>query len=325
MKILGITIGDPNGIGPEVVVKAIFSLKGSKKFIPVIIGNKSVITKAQQISKTPFKIRCVDNIDVYHKDWESIQLIHINKPDKIIKGIATKESGFASVQYIKKAIELAKTGIIHGIVTAPICKEAINKSGFHWEGHTEMLAELTMSSNYAMVFKGGPLMIILATIHKPLKAVPNLITKQVLIKVIKLAKKTCDMFRIKEPKIAVAGLNPHAGENGLFGDEEINIIKPAILTCRHEGINVSGPYPPDTVFHMAYKRKFDIVVCMYHDQGLIPLKMIAFDKGVNITVGLPFIRTSPDHGTAYDIAWKGIANPSSMIEAIKTASRLIIK
>lgn len=324
MKTLAITLGDPNGIGPEVTVKAVFNLKNNKYFIPVIIGNEYVVKKAQKISKTPFKIKCVNELLVEKEKRDFVKVINIDVPERIDKGKITKEAGLASVLYIKKAVELALKGLVDGIVTAPICKESVKMSGFKWGGHTEMLAELTGTNSYAMAFRGGPLLVILVTIHKPLKEVPRLITKDSLIRVIELAKKTCEMFGIKNGKIAVAGLNPHAGENGLFGDEEIKIIKPSIMECKSKGINVSGPYPPDIVFHMAYKKEVDIVVCMYHDQGLIPLKMIAFEKGVNITVGLPFVRTSPDHGTAFDIAWKGIANPSSMIEAIKTALRLKI-
>ena len=173
-----------------------------------------------------------------------------------------------------------------------------------------------------MMLAGGPLRVILVTIHTSLKSVADLIKREKVLKTIRLAKRACDMLEIKEPRIAVAGLNPHAGESGIFGDEEQREIIPAIEDAKELGIPVTGPYPPDTIFHKAYNGELDIVVCMYHDQGLIPLKMIAFDKGVNVTVGLPFVRTSPDHGTAYDIAWKGIANPSSMIEAIKMAVRL---
>jgi 4-hydroxythreonine-4-phosphate dehydrogenase len=197
-------------------------------------------------------------------------------------------------------------------------------AGMKWHGHTEMLAELTDTKDYAMMLVGGNLRVILVTIHTSLKSVPEMIKKEGVLKTILLAKKACDMLDIKNPRIAVAGLNPHAGEAGIFGDEEKNEIIPAIEEAKKLGIPVTGPYPPDTVFHKAYKAEIDMVICMYHDQGLIPLKMIAFEEGVNVTVGLPFVRTSPDHGTAYDIAWKGIANPSSMLEAIKLAARLKI-
>jgi 4-hydroxythreonine-4-phosphate dehydrogenase len=185
-----------------------------------------------------------------------------------------------------------------------------------------MLAELTGTKEFAMVLCGGPIRVILATIHTSLRSVPDMIKKERVLKTILMAKKTCDLMGFDNPRIAVAGLNPHSGEAGIFGREELDEISPAIEEAKSMGIPVTGPYPPDALFHKVYKGEFEIVVCMYHDQGLIPLKMIALDKGVNLTVGLPFIRTSPDHGTAYDIAWKGTADPSSMIEAIKLAVKL---
>jgi 4-hydroxythreonine-4-phosphate dehydrogenase len=211
---------------------------------------------------------------------------------------------------------------VDAIVTAPISKESLKMDGFKWPGHTEMLAELTNTKDFAMMFYSDKLKLILVTIHTALRNVPDLIKKEKVLQTIILAKKACEMMGIENPKIAVAGLNPHAGEAGIFGDEEIKEIIPAVNEARASGISASGPYPADTLFHKAYNGEFDIIVCMYHDQGLIPLKMMAFDKAVNVTIGLPIIRTSPDHGTAYDIAWKGIANPSSMIEAIKLAAKL---
>jgi 4-hydroxythreonine-4-phosphate dehydrogenase len=232
------------------------------------------------------------------------------------------KGGSASAGYIRKAVQFALEKQVDGIVTAPISKAALKMAGYKWPGHTEMLADLSRTRDYAMMLVGGPLRVILVTIHTALKNVPELITKQKIVKTIRLARKACSMLKIRKPRIAIAGLNPHAGETGIFGDEEIKKIIPAIREAAKEGIPVSGPCPPDTIFHKAYNGEVDIVVCMYHDQGLIPLKMLAFDTGVNVTVGLPFIRTSPDHGTAYDIAWQGIAEPSSMIEAIKLAVRL---
>jgi 4-hydroxythreonine-4-phosphate dehydrogenase len=254
----------------------------------------------------------------------SFELIDVGMIKDSGKNRPTAEAGRACVRYINKAVGLALSKQVDGIVTASISKEALKMAGFKWPGHTEMLAESTNTKDYAMMLIGGPLRVILVTIHTALRNVPDLITKQKIVKTIRLAKKACDMLKIKNPRIAVAGLNPHAGEAGIFGSEEIKKIIPAIKSVLKEGIPVSGPYPPDTVFHKAYKGEVDIIVCMYHDQGLIPLKMIAFDSGVNVTIGLPFVRTSPDHGTAYDIAWKGIANPSSMIEAIKLAAKLSI-
>ncbi len=310
-KKIAITIGDPAGIGAEITLKALLSDEIKQICRPLLIGDRSVIEEAVGSMGIPF-------------DLETIEILNIGviKDGNFEKCRATAESGRACVAYIKKAVELASLRIVDAIVTAPITKESLKMAGFKWHGHTEMLAELTGTKDYAMMLCGGSLRVILVTIHTALKNVPMMISKEDVLKTIILAKRACDMLGIENYKIAVAGLNPHAGEAGIFGDEEIEIITPGVQKAQDMGISVSGPYPPDTLFHRAYNGEFDIIVCMYHDQGLIPLKMIAFDKGVNITVGLPFVRTSPDHGTAYDIAWKGIASPSSMIEAIKLAAQL---
>lgn len=326
MKKLAITMGDPNGIGPEIIVKAL-SFLNKNSFSTVVIGDRILLEDAMQFLKEPLKFKIFKSSDKpdLSLDNKTIRLIDMEvfkKIKKSVLGKPTKEGGKASVLYIKKAVEMASEKIVDAIVTSPISKESWKMAGFKWQGHTEMLAELTDTKEYAMMFVSDQLKIILATIHTPLKKVPSLIKKNRILKIIRLSKKACYMLGIKKPKIAVAGLNPHAGEQGLFGDEETKEIIPAIRKAHKEGINASGPYPPDSLFYRAYKGEFDIIICMYHDQGLIPLKMIAFDKGVNVTVGLPFIRTSPDHGTAYDIAWKGVANPSSMIEAIKLAMSL---
>jgi len=322
MKKLAITMGDPGGVGAEIIVKAIRSLKVRLVSIPIIIGDSVVIKEALRVLKFPSTLKIIKSPDEAKPLKNSIDCIDIGLMSKFNKNRPTAHGGRACVGYIKRAVELALQKSVDGIVTAPISKEALTMSGFPWPGHTEMLADFTKTKDYAMMFIGEPLRIILVTIHTALKDVPESITQQKIVKTIRFAKKACDMLKIKCPRIAVAGLNPHAGEAGRFGDEEMKKIIPAIKKARKERIPVSGPYPPDTVFYKAYKGEIDIVVCMYHDQGLIPLKMIAFDKGVNLTLGLPFIRTSPDHGTAYNRAWKGIANPSSMIEAIKLAAKL---
>jgi 4-hydroxythreonine-4-phosphate dehydrogenase len=386
MKKLAITMGDPGGVGPEIIVKALNSPDVISCCRPIIIGDSSVMEKALSLLNSPLKLRIIKSpkeskpakrfieiIDIGTNELHSTKLrcsrpVIPARPESFLiatpstpfvkedsKGFPTRgndkkyanrrynpevelrgmlpiksvpknkpttEGGKACVSYIRKAVELALKRQVAGIVTAPISKEALKMAGYRWPGHTEMLADLTNTKDYAMMLVGGPLRVILVTIHTALKKVPDLITKQKIVKTICLAKRACNMLRIKNPRIAVAGLNPHAGEGGIFGDEEVKKIIPAVKEAIKEGIPVSGPYPPDTIFHKAYRREIDIVVCMYHDQGLIPLKMIAFDKGVNVTVGLPFIRTSPDHGTAYDIAWKGIADPSSMIEAIKLAAEV---
>lgn len=310
---IAITIGDPAGVGPEIVLKAVKSpaVLGLCQF--VIIGDLPVLERAIEEMSLPF-------------DHGAVEFIYTNtiKDKHFDRNMPTATNGIASFTYIKKAVELAQTGYVDAVVTAPVSKEALNMAGFKWPGHTEMLAELTNTEDYAMMFYSDSLKVVLVTIHTALRDVPDLIKKGKTLKIIMLARCACDMMDIGHPRIAVAGLNPHAGESGMFGDEEIKEIIPAVKEAQAMGIPVSGPYPADTLFHRAYNGEFDIIVCMYHDQGLVPLKMVAFDKAVNVTVGLPIIRTSPDHGTAYDIAWKGIANPSSMIEAIKLAVRMRI-
>ena len=310
-KKIAITIGDPAGIGPEIVLKAILAKEIRKICKPVIVGDRLVLEETISKLKLPLTIETMDLIDVSNIKKKSFAK---NRP--------TSEGGNASVSYIKKAVELALNDSADAVVTAPISKEALQMAGYKWPGHTEMLAEFTRTKEYAMMLCGGPLRVILVTIHTALKNVPAMVTKKQVLKTITFAKDTCDMMGIKKPLIAVAGLNPHAGEAGIFGTEETRHIIPAVNEAKRSGIPVSGPFPADTLFNKAYNGEFDIIVCMYHDQGLIPLKMIAFDKGVNMTIGLPIIRTSPDHGTAYDIAWKGIANPSSMMEAIKLAVKM---
>jgi 4-hydroxythreonine-4-phosphate dehydrogenase len=335
-KKIAITIGDPAGIGPEVVLKAILSEEITDICRPIIIGDYAVVEEVIEklIPPHPPLVKGgrggfaaqISNFKEGNREGflGDIEIVNINeiKDRNFKKCRPTAAGGRACVSYIKKAVELALNKEVDAIVTAPISKESLKMVGFKWPGHTEMLAELTNAKDYAMMFCSDKLKLILVTIHTALRNVPDLVKKEKVLKTIMLAKKACDMMGIDKPQIAVAGLNPHAGESGIFGDEEIKQIIPAVNEAQSMGIPVSGPYPADALFHRAYNGEFDIIVCMYHDQGLISLKMIAFDKAVNVTIGLPIIRTSPDHGTAYDIAWKGIANPSSMIEAIKLAVKL---
>ena len=231
-------------------------------------------------------------------------------------------AGRAAYAYIERAVTLAKAGEIHAIVTAPVNKEALAAAGVQHSGHTEILAQLTDTRDFAMLLMGRQLRVIHVTTHVALRRVPDLVTRERVLRTIRLAQRTLEDLGRPRGRIAVAGLNPHAGEEGLFGDEEQRAIIPAVEAARADGLDVTGPLPADTLFSRARGGEFDIVVAMYHDQGLCPLKMIAFDTGVNLTLGLPFVRTSPDHGTAYDIAGKGIAKPDSMIAAINLAAQL---
>jgi 4-hydroxythreonine-4-phosphate dehydrogenase len=324
MKKLAITMGDPGGVGPEIIIRALASEEVRGRCTAVVVGDRSVMEDALRLVGLPLRLRTIESPHQSIPSADVVEIIDVGALNEFQKRKPTAEGGKACAAYIRKAVKLALDREVDGIVTAPISKEALKMAGMKWPGHTEMLAELTGTDDYAMVLAGGPLRVILVTIHTALRNVPAMITRENVLRTIRLASKACRMFGLENPGIGVAGLNPHAGETGIFGDEEVRQIIPAVEHAKREGIPVCGPFPPDTIFHRAYQGGFDMVVCMYHDQGLIPLKMIAFDKGVNITVGLPIIRTSPDHGTAYDIAWQGIANPSSMIEAIRVASGMSV-
>ena len=321
-KLIAITMGEPGGIGPEVIVKALHCAGTSNYCAPVVIGDTEVMRDAVSLTGLPLKIKPISSLSQSKPARGSIELLDIKSHSPFSKGVPSKNAGRAVVSYIRNAVSLALENEVSAIVTAPISKESLKMAGYKWPGHTELLAGLTKTKDFAMMFVSDKLKIILCTIHIPLKDVPKKINETVVLKTIRLAKKGADMLGIKIPRLAVAGLNPHAGESGIIGGEEISVIIPAIRKAFEEGITVSGPYPPDVVFHRAYNGDYDMVICMYHDQGLIPFKMLAFDTGVNVTVGLPIIRTSPDHGTGFDIAWKNRANPASMIEAIKLATRL---
>ena len=240
---------------------------------------------------------------------------------EVIGNPLTKRRAGAA-DWVVEGAKRCLAGELAALVTAPISKKLLRDAGYRFEGHTELLAHIARTKRFAMMLVGGPLRVALVTIHVPLAKVPRLLSTKKIIEVIELSHDVCRRFGIRHPRIGVAGLNPHAGESGLLGDEERRIIAPAVRRAARKKINVTGPWPADTLFHKAYHGEFDAVVAMYHDQGLAPLKMIAFDSGVNLTLGLPFVRTSPDHGTAFDIAGKNIARPDSMIAAINLAANL---
>ncbi len=317
-------MGDPGGIGPEVIVKALSSTDVRGTFHPIVVGDAGIMRDAVILSASPLKVRVISHVGESEPGDGVLEVLHMKCRLASRRGISTKSAGKACFQYIDKAVKLALQREVQAIVTAPLSKESLNMAGYAWPGHTEMLAELTAADNFAMMFVSKKLKLILCTIHISLKDVPSRINEGIVFRTIKLAQTGAEMLGIKTPHIAVSGLNPHAGESGIMGNEEREAIIPAVKKAQKDGIRVSGPYPPDVVFHKAYNREFDMVVCMYHDQGLIPFKMLAFDTGVNVTVGLPIIRTSPDHGTGFDIAWKNMASPSSMIEAIKLAAKMKI-
>ena len=322
--IIGITMGDTSGIGPEIIAKALTIKSIYEICRPLVIGDADVMAKAIQVANARLKINSTKNVSEAKYVYGTMDVLNLNniRMDKLKIGQIDEMAGRAAVEYVEKTTELALKGAVHAIVTAPINKEAVNKAGYRFTGHTELLSELTSTKHVAMMLVAGPLRVIHVTTHMSLRKACDLIKKERILATIKLAYKAMQSMGIEEPRIAVAGLNPHAGEGGLFGAEEVNEIRPAVLTARNLGINAVGPIPPDTVFVRAKSGEFDAVVAMYHDQGHIPAKLLAFPGGVNVTIGLPIIRMSVDHGTAFDIAWKGIANPQSLIEAIKLASKM---
>lgn len=325
---IAITMGDPAGIGPEVVVKALTDpvLRQRARF--VIYGMNELLSYAADLAEHDvFWWR--DSIkgpprhythDVVVVDYDEYAMLHTDARGP------TKQAGEASMRFCVDAIEAAMRGYVDGVVTAPIAKESWHLAGYKYPGHTELFAERTHAKQFAMMFAGGPIRVVLATVHVPLMAVWNVLNIGAIFRPIELVHKALvEWFDIPHPRIAVCGLNPHAGENGAFGDEEARLIKPAMLMARDQGISVSGPHPGDTVFIAARDGRYDAVVAMYHDQGLIPVKLLGFEQSVNLTLGLPIIRTSPDHGTAFDIVWRNRANASSMRAAISMAIDLAIR
>jgi 4-hydroxythreonine-4-phosphate dehydrogenase len=318
---VGITMGEPMGIGPEIIVKALYDpfLRRQAKFI--IFGMDEFLEYAADTAEVvPYWGRCQH--EKISRDYPHNVVIADYDDYSVptwIKG-SSKAGGEASLRFCVDAIEAARAGIIDAVVTAPISKASWKQAGAEWPGHTELLAALCKSPRKVMMFVAGPLKIALATIHEALFELRNKFTIGCVYEPIDLLNTALqEFFGIKNPKIAVAALNPHAGEDGQFGDEEQRIISPAILIAQEMGVNCSGPYPADTLFMRAAGGEFDGVVAMYHDQAMIPVKLLAFKEAVNVTIGLPIIRTSPAHGTAFDIAGKGVADESSFKAAIKLA------
>jgi len=327
--ILAITMGDPAGIGPEIIVKALQLPKVWRVCRPLVIGSRTILEHTVQRLKTTLPLMLVAG----HDSSTTTRAFRrgrlplfdpFSKPVRSVRlGRVSARAGDMAVTCIQAAVRLAQARCVAGMVTAPINKQAIHLAGHHYPGHTEMLADLTQAKESGMMIMGGPLKIIFTTTHLALRDVPKVLTVQKIEKAIRLAHFSLQqLFGVKKPRIAVAGLNPHAGENGLFGDEEKRLILPAIKRAKAQGMLCSGPHPADTMFAKALAGTFDAIVALYHDQGLIPLKTVAFGHCVNITVGLPILRTSVDHGTAFDIAGKGKADPTSLIDAIEIAAQL---
>ena len=319
--IIAVTMGDPAGIGPEIIHSVFSDHSIYDSCRPLVLGDLKILEHVKKYTNSDLSFNEISQPDEGLYNRGSIDIINITGSDIVKPGEPTKLSGKAMIDYIEFAIDLTKNNKVSAMVTCPINKAAMQLAQSEFHGHTELLANRTKTDKYAMMLTGETLKVVLVTIHIPLKEVVEMLTTEKILETITITNDSLiERFGIEKPSIAVAGLNPHAGEEGLFGDEEEKIIEPAVTAAKNKGIDVNGPYPPDTVYYNASKGEFDAVISMYHDQGLIPFKMIHFSDGVNTTLGLPIIRTSVDHGTAYDITGRGIADHRSLKEAIIMAS-----
>lgn len=321
--IIAITMGDPSGIGPEIIVKALHNREILEMCLPVVIGDNLAIERAIKICGSEIKISPISTIeDARESSTDTVSLLAVsalNEKD-MLYGTPSKAAGDAVYRYICAAAELCLSNSVNAMVTAPINKEAMHRAGHDYPGHTELLAELCHTDDFVMMLAGDILRVGLVTIHEALSDVPGLVTLDKVLKTIRItAEAVAKLTEKANPKIAVLALNPHCGEGGKFGKEDVNVIEPAISCAIKEGIDAVGPLSADTLFYFAAQGLYDGVVAMYHDQGLIPLKMLHFDDAVNITLGLPIIRTSVDHGTAYNLAGSGKASEKSLLAAIKMA------
>ncbi len=332
--ILAITMGDPAGVGPEIAVQAFERKQIYDLCRPLVVGDARVLENARRLLGSEISVRSLNTVDNARFEHGVLEVLDLHNVDveKLELGRVSAEAGHAAFEALHKAIELAMSGAVDAIVTNPIHKEALNLAGHHFAGHTEILAHYTGSRDVAMLLAHGNLRVIHVSTHVPLRRACDLVKRERVLKVIRLLHEACCQFGIAQPRFGVAGLNPHASDGGLFGDEEAKEIRPAVEEARAAGLDVEGPMPPDTLFAKAVGGFYDGVVAMYHDQGHIPfkLKTFTFDdqrrveaiRGVNITLGLPIIRTSVDHGTAFDIAGKGLANPETLIEAMEYAAKM---
>jgi len=324
---IGITMGDPAGIGPEVVLKAVAEEEVLRCCRPIIIGDAQLLAHNARTLDLQCGYQIVRRGEPFPDRISNPLIFHLdNIAGHVEPGIESGLAGKAAAGYIEAAVELYAAGSIDAIATAPINKRALFLGGYSFPGHTEFLAHLTGTEDYAMGFVAANLRVVLISTHVPLSEAIRLVTRDRIEKTIRLADQELQRWGIEQPRLAVAALNPHDAEGGLFGIEEASEIMPAVESCRTtDGINVRGPFSADTVFLRASRGEFDAVVACYHDQAMIPVKCLSFGEAVNITLGLPFIRTSVDHGTAFDIAGKGVAEHSSMVEAIKLAAELSLK
>ena len=324
--VIAVTMGDPSGIGPEIILKS-FENETVRNSRIVVAGDLGIMQKAHEmLGIKSFYLRKAGSVAEaeFRPGVLNIYDLGLIAPGELQPGIVSAVSGEAAYRCIKKSIELVRNGEAASIVTAPINKEALHLAGHYYPGHTEIFAALTGTRDFAMLLYDSRLCVVHVSTHIPLLEAITRLRQERIETVIGMADVFMKNIGVSAPRIAVAGINPHAGENGLFGNEELKVIIPAVNRMKEKGLDVDGPLPADTVFLSAVNGRYDIVVAMYHDQGHIPLKLLGFHSGVNITLGLPFIRTSVDHGTAFEIAWQGIANGNSMTEAIRLATKLTL-
>jgi len=323
--LLAITMGDPAGIGPEIVLQALTHDDVFERCWPLVIGDRRILERAAGwLGPTPrFEVVADPVNGAYEPGRVTVLDLENAPPDRIPVGEASAAAGAAAVAYVFRACDLAMAGEVDAVVTAPLNKAAMHLAGYEYAGHTELLTERTGAERVSMLLIGPNLRIVHVSTHVALEEAIARVTPQRVDDVIQIAHDACRALGIARPRIAVAGLNPHASEGGIFGNEEAERIEPAIRAARARGLDVSDPQPPDTVFLRATKGVYDVVVAQYHDQGHIPMKLLAFDSGVNVSYGLPIIRTSVDHGTAFDIAGKGIAGESSLLAAIDVALQMV--
>lgn len=322
--IIGLTMGDPAGIGPEIIVKALTEPELYQLCRPLVIGDAETFRQAIHRLGLAITVEIIGEPAAGTYTLGTLDLLQATTGDLrgVTPGAVQAIAGKAAVESVVRATDLALRGQVDAIATAPLNKDAMNQAGYHYPGHTELLADLTQTKDFSLALVAGRLRVIHVTTHVSMRRVLDLVDRARVLRIIRLADRFCRYLGVAVPRVAVAGLNCHAGENGLFGTEEIEQIRPAVEDARAEGIDASGPWPGDSIFLRASQGEFDIVVAMYHDQGHIPVKMLGLEAGVNTTAGLPIIRTSVDHGTAFDIAGQGIAHPGSMIEAVKLATVL---
>ncbi len=320
--LVGITMGDPGGIGPEVIVKAYPELRERSR--PIVVGDADVIADAVSICDASLSVESVEGVADTAFEPGRIPVLNLDMVDDLVRGEVREAYGAASLAYVERAIELATAGEIDAITTAPINKQATKLAGSDYAGHTGMLADYTDTENYSMMLVEDELRVTHVSTHVSLREACDLVTTENVLETIRLTDAALRDLGVESPAVGVAGLNPHASDGGLLGDEDAAEIEPAVEQAREEGIDAVGPESPDTVYVRAARGEFDCVVSMYHDQGHIPIKMLGFAggdavSGVNVTIGLPIVRTSVDHGTAFDIAGEGIASERSLIDAVDVA------